>query len=376
MSSSASSDWRRPPEALNASGAGAARGPGPEGREPQGVDPLRPTSSIGPFPRSGPPARVAEEGPCDGFAPGLVRPGRPAEEPKTRVELIHPLTAEEFLSDLQSALRLLPRRLVASIAEQGYRLHVVDSQGVYPLTLEVEEVHDPPLEELQVEASSLAELAGQRGLAPDAEWLGRVLPANPELNVLRDHPAETPLTPGQSLQVPACYGWQGRRVSPAAWSFLTAPRLTNLAGMVINGELAGLKDMQLAIVLWDKVFRRGDGLADWYVLHELGHTTDFSFAFRQPQSWREWRGRLEAAFGQASFLTRYASESPVEYFAEGFAAWATPAGHRRAPRPGVEPEPLARQRYEVDRAVLQERDSELYSLVEEAVRQTGTSKYS
>ncbi len=340
------------------------------------MDPLRPTSPTGPILRSNLPALVAEEGPSDGFTPGQVRPSRPRRELDATVELIHPLTAEEFLFDLQFALRLLPRRLVASIAEQGYRLHVVDGQAVHPLTLELEEIHDPPLEELQVDASSLGELARQRGLAPDPEWLGRVLPANPELNVLRDHPAETPLTPGQSLQVPACYGWQGRRVSPAAWSFLTAPRLTNLAGMVVNGELAGLKGKQLAIVLWDKVFRRGDGLADWYVLHELGHTTDFSFAFRQPDPWRAWRGRLERAFAKANFLTRYASESPVEYFAEGFAAWATPAGHRRAPRPGVEPEPLARQRYEVDRGVLQERDPALYSLIEEAVRQTGTSKYS
>lgn len=342
------------------------------------MDPLRPTAPASPILRSNLPARVAaEEGPADGFSPGQVRRGRPAREPEAPVELIHPGTAEEFWPELQAALRQLPRNLLAGIAEQGYRLHVVDSQAAHPLTLEVEEACDPPLEELQADdASSLGELARQRGLVPGPDWLRRVLPANPDLNVLRDHPAETPLAPGQSLQVPACYGWQGRWISPAAWSFLTAPRRTNLAGMVVNGELAGLRGRQLAIVLWDKVFRRGDGLADWYVLHELGHTTDFSFAFRQPEPWRAWRGRLEAAFAGASFLTRYASESPVEYFAEGFAAWATPAGHRRAPRPGVEPEPLARQRYEVDRAALQERDPELYSLIEEAVRQTGTSKYS
>lgn len=317
---------------------------------------------------------MTEGGPADGFLPAQVRPGRPARGSEAPIELIHPATAEEFRPELQAALKLLPRRLLAGIAEQGYRLHVVDSQAAHCLTLEVEEVCDPPLEELYAEASSLGELARQRGLVPGPQWLQRVLPANPELNVLRDHPAETPLTPGQVLQVPACYGWQGRWISPAAWSFLTAPRLNNLAGMVVNGEQAGLRGRQLAIVLWDKVFRRGDGLTDWYVLHELGHTTDFSFAFRQPEPWRAWRGRLEAAFAQANFLTRYAGESPVEYFAEGFAAWATPAGHRRAPRPGVEPEPLARQRYEVDRSVLQERDPGLYSLIQEAVRLTLTSK--
>jgi len=231
-----------------------------------------------------------------------VCPGRPAEDIELAGELVHPGTALEFFPVLDDTLALLPPRLVRAIAAQGYRLHVVDSTEQHPVTLELE-------------------------------------------------PGDQP--------------WGGALISAAAWELVTQPRRCHIAGMVYHGKVPGLRGEGLRIVLWDTVFRRGDGLADWYVLHELGHCTDYSFAFSAPERWRKWAARVEAAYGRrARFLTRYAGESSHEYFAEGFAAWATPPGLQRA---GVAAPGLEAERWAVDHDVLAAHDPELYGLVEEVV---------
>ncbi|MEW6280627.1 MAG: hypothetical protein AB1758_18525 [Candidatus Eremiobacterota bacterium] len=311
--------------------------------------------------------------PGDRFAPaeGLaVRSGRASPESSQLAQLIHPLTALEFRATLEGALQWLPGRFVAAVASHGYRLHVVDSRGGHPLTLEPVEV-DPASVEL-VECCwdgprALRELAVERG-APDVEEFSqRVLRSNPSLPALSGFPAESPVPAGLPILVPAVYWWQGRAIVPEAWEFLTRPARSAVAGLVLHGPATGFREESPRIVLWDTVFRRGDGLADWYVLHEMGHTADFCYAFRRPEAWRVWKARLEQAFQAGTYLTRYSGDSPGEYFAEGFAAWATPSGHRRVPDPGYPPEPLAVQRYQADRAALAATDPELEALILEAV---------
>ncbi len=265
------------------------------------MDPLRPMSLPVSMPSARPAAR-AEVAPQEEGDRFEVRPGRPAEDLELVGELVHPGTAWEFRPVLDETLGLLPPRLVRAVAAQGYRLHVVDSTEQHPCTLELE--------------------------------------------------------PGDQL-------WLGEGISAAAWDLVTQPRRCNVAGMVYHGKVAGLRGEGLRIVLWDTVFRRGDGLADWYVLHELGHCTDYSFAFGAPDRWRKWAARVEAAYAaRSTFLTSYAGESSHEYFAEGFAAWATPPGWERT---GVAAPGLEAERWAVDHDVLCGSDPVLYGLVEEVV---------
>ncbi|MBI3924678.1 MAG: hypothetical protein HY319_03985 [Armatimonadetes bacterium] len=337
------------------------------------------------------PAEAAE--PREAFVPGeALRPGSRGGRPrqrKTRPRLVHPETAAEFREPLEEILGRLPAALVQAVSEQGYVVHVIDLQQVHPLTLEVEDVDvsglgreapalvqawrqgtlspDGPVEECcWGSLRSLREIARERG----AEGLVALLQLlNPDLAVLADCPEESPVPPGQPLLVPAFRYWGSRPVPAEAWRFLTQPLRSFTAGLVTHGRIPGLAGERNRILLWDLVFRLRDGLADWYVLHELGHTLEFTFTFRFPESWRAWRSRLEAAHAAAAargeLITRYAGQDAGEYLAEGFAAWATPPGTRRVP--GCDPGDLARERLVLDRRALEERDPSLAGLIGEAV---------
>lgn len=261
-------------------------------------------------------------------------------------ELIHPQTASYFREWLDPLVGRLPRPLVKRIAEQGYRIHVVDTQGRFPLTLEIDEI-------LNYEPGSVEnpeELAWERGAETDAE-------VQEFCDLL-----------AQGQGIPAFHYWQGLRIPKPAWAFLSQPLHSFVAGMVLHEQVVGLRHRENRIVFWDCAFERGDGLADWYVLHELGHTVDYAFAFTYPELWRGWLQRVEANWRHANLLTRYAGESVHEYVAEGFAAWATPDHRERDEAIPGDWGDLWEQRRRLDRPALEKVDPQLVLLLEEAVR--------
>lgn len=229
----------------------------------------------------------------------------PRRQPQ-RPELIHPGTDPFFRAQLEPILAGLPLALLQAVVDEGYCLHVIDLQGRQPLTLELEPVQE------------------------GEPWL------------------------------------DGRLLKPCCWEFLTQPQRSFVAGMVLH-ELSGLLPGRNRILFWDCAFERGDGLLDWYVLHELGHTLDYALAFRRPEVWRAWCARLEAARQQAEqrerLITRYAGTDLHEYLAEGFAAWG-----RSGPSPeqGLHGD-LAAQRHLLHQAELRRLDRPLYDLIEQAL---------
>jgi hypothetical protein len=297
----------------------------------------------------------------------IIQPEQPREGPPRPASLLHPGTAHEFRQRLEPLLRQLPHSLINAFVDQGYQLHVLDTSGLHPLTLEV---HDYDLGRLQgAEAEVVLSTLHDGGAATQEEleeWLHYVQVLNPEL--------DSGASAEQQIYLPAYGYWFGRRLSVHTIAFLRDPRVLletppgeagTIAGMVTHGLLPGLKVEGNRILFWDFPFRKHDPLLDWYVFHELGHTTDYSLAFRYPELWRDWMARLEGSFAQnRPWLTDYSKTSPHEYFAEGFAAWATP----KPARPGIMPSSaLAAQRLGCHREVLAERDPWLHELIEEAV---------
>ena len=299
----------------------------------------------------------------------VIQTEQPAEGPRKPASLIHPGTAQEFRQRLEPLLRQLPPALVRSFVDQGYQLHVIDASGLHPLTLEVND-YDLGLLEGDEPECLLAPLhdGGAATQEDLEEWLHYVQLLNPEL--------DAGASAQQEIYLPAFGYWFGRRLPIDTIGFLRDPRTLlepdmapseagSIAGMVTHGLLPGLRVEANRILFWDFAFRQNDPLLDWYVLHELGHTTDYSLAFRYPDLWRDWLGRLEESFAQKPpWLTSYSSTSPHEYFAEGFAAWATP----KRPGGGIIPcSSLAAQRLTCDRAYLAATDPWLHELIEEAV---------
>lgn len=318
------------------------------------LSPLNPARPLAAPPQSTR-ADAAPPAPQDAFTHTGVQPDarRPAQ-PEERPDLLHPGTPQEYREQMEPLLRRLPAGLVRGVAEAGYTLHVI---GQHPLTLTPEPADGPEEERTWSTARSLQQVAEETGAA-----LQDLLGANPHLPLLPDCPGETPVPAGEPLRVPGRRSYHGTPVNAAAWEFLTQPRRSFMAGLVTHGRLPGFLHEANRILLWDLVFR--DPLRDWYILHELGHTTDFTFAFRRPEAWREWRRRLQEAHARdARPFTRYAAESPTEYFAEGFAAWATP----QAGDPGTATGDLAAQRLRMCRDELRRTTPELHALVEEAV---------
>jgi len=280
--------------------------------------------------------------------------------------LIHPATASEFRRALDPVVHGLPAGLIRAFVDQGYCLHVIDTTGLHPLTLEVSDFDLRLLEgpEPLVEESPLHD-GGAATQEELEEWLYYLQLLNPELDLSGS--AEQPLS------LPAFRYWYGRRLPSPTVAFLNDPAKLleeeasgEVAGLVTHGLLPGLRVEANRILFWDFPFRKADPLLDWYVLHELGHTTDYSLAFRYPQHWRDWLQRLEQSFEEPGpWLTRYSSTSPHEYFAEGFAAWA-----RLSPRSAPQAQlgsALASQRWVCHRSMLLEQDPQLYDLIEEAV---------
>ena len=306
-----------------------------------------------------------------------ARPKEVAIEPESPPEsqrpasLIHPATAQEFRHSLEPILRQLPLSLIHAFVEHGYCLHVIDSTGLHPLTLEVS---DFDLDRLQGEQPAVLLSPVHDGGASTREeldeWLHLVQVLNPGLDLSGPAQAE--------IYLPAYGYWFGRRLPTETIAFLRNPRLLleqpesaegtgTVAGMVTHGSLPGVAVEANRILFWDFAFRQRDPLLDWYVLHELGHTTDYSLAFRYPDLWRDWMGRLEQSFAQPRpWLTDYAASSPHEYFAEGFAAWATPA-RGQGKGFGLPASPLAAQRLGCDQHQLQCKDPWLEELIDEAV---------
>jgi hypothetical protein len=292
------------------------------------------------------------------------RPSAPSSEPQRG--LLHPATAAEFRQPLQAILSRLPLPLLRAFVEQGYVLHVLDTTGLHPLTLEVPEVAVDPLwsgdfGEGEVELVPLHD-GGATTQDEVEEWLALLQHLNPDLDL--EQSSDT------LLWLPRFRYWHGRRYPRETVEFLRDPGVLlgtdgkegRIAGMVLHGTLPGWNQPGNRILFWDHAFRRQDPLLDWYVLHELGHTTDYSLAFAHPALWRRWKERLEAAYARRLWFTDYAGQDAHEYFAEGFAAWCTP---QRPARPGTSP--LASQRLAAHRARLEELDGELVELIEEAV---------
>lgn len=330
-----------------------------------GADPLRTARSL-----SGPRARSQEVS---------VEAVPPSTHSRTPTSLIHPGTASEFRRPLEGVLRLLPQPLVQAFIHQGYQLHVIDTQGLHPLTLEVA---DFPVEQLRARALDFAHQFSQRNLEENPwvhpgklwdgaastqeeleEWLYLVELLNSSGNFGAD----------DSVLLPSYVYWNGRRLPPKLVDFLKSPgglvhQVGEVAAMVLHGNLPGTESEGLRILVWDAPLRRSDPLLDWYLLHELGHTTDYSMAFGLPEVWRDWVARAEAAFLACQqgkhWLTRYSTESVHEYLAEGFAALFCPP--RSGPAPGQAPE-LARQRWQCNAESLYEKDPRLGELLEEAV---------
>lgn len=321
------------------------------------MNPLSPLNPVGPLPATTP-ARTAPPAPQqaprpDAFTQTTLQPEPPRATPHARrPRLIHPGTPQEFREQLEPLLERLPPGLVQGIADQGYTLHVL---GEHPLTLDPEPPDPGTEERVWTTSRSLREIATETGAR-----LEDLRACNPHLPLLPDCPGETPVPAGEPLLVPETRYWGAAPVRATAWEFLTQPRRSFMAGLVTHGLLPGFRHAENRILLWDLVFR--DPLRDWYVLHELGHTADFAFAFRQPEAWREWRSRLaEAHARDRAPFTRYAGESPTEYFAEGFAAWATPEPSLQSAAGD-----LARQRLAMSRGELRRRAPELCALIEEA----------
>ncbi|MFN8611129.1 MAG: hypothetical protein U0931_26535 [Vulcanimicrobiota bacterium] len=297
----------------------------------------------------------------------LIQPDQPAEAPRQPASLIHPGTAQEFRQRLEPLLRQLPPSLLNAFVDQGYQLHVLDTSGLHPLTLEVPDYDLRQLESEEPEVV-LAPLhdGGAGSQAELEEWLHYVQVLNPDL--------DPSASAEQEIYLPAFGYWFGRRLHVNTISFLRDPRALlddppaesgTIAGMVTHGDLPGISREANRILFWDFPFRKQDPLLDWYVYHELGHTTDYSLAFRYPERWRDWLARLEQSFAQnRPWLTSYSATSPHEYFAEGFAAWATLKPVRGASMPSSA---LAAQRLACHREALAQIDAWLYELVEEAV---------
>ncbi|MBX3166809.1 MAG: hypothetical protein KF760_05330 [Candidatus Eremiobacteraeota bacterium] len=299
----------------------------------------------------------------------VIEPEQPAEGPRKPASLIHPGTAHEFRQRLEPLLRQLPPALIRTFVDQGYQLHVIDTAGLHPLTLEVSDYDLRRLDGDEPECILAPLHDGGATTQEDLdEWLHYVQLLNPEL--------DASASAQQEIYLPAYGYWFGRRLPVNTIAFLRDPRALlepgmapsepgTIAGMVTHGLLPGLHDESNRILFWDFCFRKNDPLLDWYVLHELGHTTDYSLAFRHPDGWREWLGRLEECFSQnRPWLTSYSATSPHEYFAEGFAAWATQSRPRSAAMPASA---LAAQRLACDRAQLAATDPWLHELIEEAV---------
>lgn len=297
----------------------------------------------------------------------VIETEQPPEAPRKPASLIHPRTAHEFRQRLEPLIRQLPQALVRSFIDQGYQLHVIDASGLHPLTLEV---HDYDLRRLDGDEPECVQSPLHDGGAATQEdleeWLHYVQLLNPEL--------DAGASAQQEIYLPAYGYWFGRRLPVDTIAFLRDPRALlevppteagTIAGMVTHGLLPGLTQEGNRILFWDFSFRKNDPLLDWYVFHELGHTTDYSLAFRYPDGWRDWMARLEESFAQnRPWLTSYSATSPHEYFAEGFAAWAT----LERPRGSLMPSSaLAAQRLACDRAQLAQTDPWLHELIEEAV---------
>ena len=297
----------------------------------------------------------------------VIETEQPVEAPRKPTSLFHPATAQEFRQRLEPVVRQLPMALVNSFVEQGYQLHVIDTSGLHPLTLEVNDFDLRWLleEEPEVVLGPIHD-GGASTHDELEEWLHYVQLLNPDLDM------------GGSAQeqivLPAYGYWFGRRLPVDTIAFLRDPSLLlgegeaqggSVAAMVTHGLLPGLRCEANRILLWDFPFRKNDPLLNWYLLHELGHTTDYSLAFRYPELWRDWMARLEDCFAQnRPWLTSYSATNAHEYFAEGFAAWATAGPTRSLSMPASA---LTVQRLACHRPLLAQQDPWLQELIEEAV---------
>lgn len=323
--------------------------------------------SWGPLPAHSPlSSQRKTSGPEPQLNPEAPRSDASSAEPS----LIHPGTAPEFRRPLQAILRAVPLPLLRALARQGYCVHVIDTHGFHPLTLEIPEC-DPlsiwrelPEPRLCLPATldeplpmiSLAQEFGAASQDELLEWCELLCAMNPSL---QGDPVEG------DLLLPGFGYWFGRRLPAEFIRFLRHPhehvgaKAGSVAAMVTHGALPGWAREENRILFWDKTFRGGDALQDWYVLHEIGHVVDYSFAFIAPELWRAWSERVEALRGAGRGVTSYAGTDRHEYFAEAFAAWT------RLEAAGPRGSDLAGQRRAASRASL---DEYTLQLIEEAVQ--------
>lgn len=288
--------------------------------------------------------------------------------------LIHPSTASEFRDLLEPVLDLIPRHALEAVAKQGYLIHIVDDCGLHPLTIDLEWIEassfytDTEFRTIDlVEDCSIEELLQRHFCEANSDpegWIEPLRRLNPSLPFESDR-----LNKGDQIRLPRFREYFGQLVrcgnAESAYEFLTLPRISYVAGMVLNAPIFGFLGPDRKVILWDCLFR-GDGrLRTWYILHELGHCLDYSCAFSDRRFWKDWRQRLTANWQnqlEDGCVTRYCKESVEEYLAESFAAWAT------AERPncdGSDLGDLAQQRLLLDQNVLEQRDPGVCRLLEE-----------
>lgn len=245
--------------------------------------------------------------------------------------LIHPATADEFRILLEEILATLPQGPLASMAQVGYQIHVIDQSGLHPCTLEFsrQTARDwrsgsrPFKIDPQTHWRQLLEMEGIRQDSLVEGYCQELSALNPDLS--RPENLDSPLGRSQ-VELPIFRYYGGQMIHWEAHEFITLPERTYVAAMVLNAPIEGIEGCDRKVVFWDPIFRRHHELRPWYILHELGHCLDYAAAFLRPDWRRQWQTRLREHWSQMQqdqWITRYCKESPEEYFAEAFAAWAS-----------------------------------------------------
>lgn len=252
---------------------------------------------------------------------------------------------EPYRQAVEAALAALPPEVPRALADAGYRILVVESDGPPPFGFEpypVDALKGADISKavprgrklelngarIAVERSdpyfTFADLARQRGAetaAEVAEMADIAAALNPGLAAPNGD-----LPPGQRIHIPDYYYWRGQRVPTLAWLAITQ-EAQGIAGTTFDHRIEGTDAPPKLILMSASAFR--EPLISFYLHHEMGHAVADVLASRDAGYAAELHDkmgqRMEADRAAGTLLRPYAGSEPDEFLADAFAARFLPA---------------------------------------------------
>lgn len=335
--------------------------------------------------------------------------------------ILHSTIQNACRATLTNCLKGLPLSVLRAIDSEGYKIMVIPEDESAPLPFNVEEfdveqfkrdlpeiissykrAHSEKPYEIDENGNkvyfgrmlglsgktwdkpmSLGSIAGLHGAKTEdqvKEYVELILLANSEIFADFSCPECIEIPAGKEVLVPDFQYYRGKKIHcgcvNSPYEVITA-NMRGVAGYVLCGKIADTDSPDKLILMWDSSLSGDDGLAKWYVIHEVGHALWDTLKEEDREFFDQWSSRVSGLYESRmksgendQFITTYSKENEREYYAEGFAAYFTDPDEERKPLDPSSVLQFAEERLKVTRKTLNKKDRKLSRLIRSAVKRS------